>query len=1111
MIMWIIQLLQFLAIGLYAVSFGDASIVNKIAGVIDFSFFVGLFKQGFIVFNSIAIFLFLLAITSILILGLALKSILNSSPWIRDVYRTAMHLFIPSQAILFSSIHCVNPESISSLFASNEGEDQDQTTGQDQVQSVIKVLYVNNSVQCGSQIHIIFAVFSIIVFVGLAIIDIVYRFFIHKHDPKHGGYDSHLNGEFDAVVSFYTSMQIIVMRVSSFDRGWRTWLTILPSSFLLIGIIFYQPYYHLLKNRWEALKISIYIGLRTGGELIVLCIIVDYLVKIRCRQMLLLSCQGHPLTWGENDEIEYLDEESIKDKEQDQKEDNSTNDKQNQPGVKNATRVLDTINSVDNLEQSQSITENEESENLESQSLNSQGTFQDSLTNFDDLDSSSNSSSDFDENASDQNESETDEKEEDDDEEEMEDEDSMQYIPKRISPNFIEQSVRFIYIKKVRCQILLDYVDLIYKHAIQENPGKFRLVAHYSIFLKAYKHQFNFSNALMKMLRNNNAGIYLHFLCHAHFLSDVEDQNAIKIKAMNQNQLLVIQERVETERSIESLLQYSAQEAASKKQKNAATSTRSWMKEFWSNMLKQETNYAAIPVLLTRIIESERLARKMYEELLAQHPNNICLSILSREIYREDAVADILDQRAAQLEDQLGLKKSETGKEQEQDQQQKDNNKDKDANQDQENQKEKKKKRSQQIAIMKKRSDDHHTMQIIDRIQRNLSQEGESSGLTNKQTQSNGKGGKKKINEGQRSEQQKQEGDSGFISTGDQTDDNKALNGQQDTNGPLSVLLDFIPTEIILHFAIIISDIALYILLQYFMSLAMQDANNIISVNNLAAEVGQLAVFSKYLLIQTHQLYEQERNNGSIPDYFPSEFDIRNNLTKISRDLIQKLHTIYSIDHFAPWEVTDCQLLYVSCLDGEVKEQWVVKKSLYDAMRGMAYAANDVGLGRVRGTGSEDETKSKGDEIYKISDDKLQANLAMIILNFPTTLKESVKRAIREYKTGTDKQIQNANILLYILSLMFTVIFTLINAISIIYRFVQAAIGRKKVMEQLLDATQDQIMNLQIELHRTEIQFDDLEKQREQEALAIVKQEKLAMLQKQQMDEKSRASKFDNC
>lgn len=49
----------------------------------------------------------------------------------------------------------------------------------------------------------------------------------------------------------------------------------------------------------------------------------------------------------------------------------------------------------------------------------------------------------------------------------------------------------------------------------------------------------------------------------------------------------------------------------------------------------------------------------------------------------------------------------------------------------------------------------------------------------------------------------------------------------------------------------------------------------------------------------------------------------------------------------------------------------MVKKSLYDAMRGMAYAANDVGLGRVRGTGSEDETKSKGDEIYKISDDKL--------------------------------------------------------------------------------------------------------------------------------------------
>ncbi|KAA6358723.1 MAG: hypothetical protein EZS28_045750, partial [Streblomastix strix] len=75
--------------------------------------------------------------------------------------------------------------------------------------------------------------------------------------------------------------------------------------------------------------------------------------------------------------------------------------------------------------------------------------------------------------------------------------------------------------------------------------------------------------------------------------------------------------------------------------------------------MKKSPIYGNLPGLLTKIVHSESEARKLYEELLAQHPRNTMvirnLAKLMVDIYRQEDDAEILFQRADTLEQEQSV------------------------------------------------------------------------------------------------------------------------------------------------------------------------------------------------------------------------------------------------------------------------------------------------------------------------------------------------------------------------------------------------------------------------------------------------------------------------
>jgi hypothetical protein len=62
-------------------------------------------------------------------------------------------------------------------------------------------------------------------------------------------------------------MQIIIMRFTSLERGWRTILTVAPTVIVLLYILIAQPYYHLSKNAFISVTYLIYLFERFTGEI----------------------------------------------------------------------------------------------------------------------------------------------------------------------------------------------------------------------------------------------------------------------------------------------------------------------------------------------------------------------------------------------------------------------------------------------------------------------------------------------------------------------------------------------------------------------------------------------------------------------------------------------------------------------------------------------------------------------------------------------------------------------------------------------------------------------------------------------------------------------------
>jgi hypothetical protein len=81
-------------------------------------------------------------------------------------------------------------------------------------------------------------IIGIFISVLIAIEQFLYRLFIFKNRPKHGGLNAHFNSEIDVIIfAIYISMQIVVMRTTIGDRGWRSSLTMAPTIALIVELV----------------------------------------------------------------------------------------------------------------------------------------------------------------------------------------------------------------------------------------------------------------------------------------------------------------------------------------------------------------------------------------------------------------------------------------------------------------------------------------------------------------------------------------------------------------------------------------------------------------------------------------------------------------------------------------------------------------------------------------------------------------------------------------------------------------------------------------------------------------------------------------------------------
>ncbi|KAK2953496.1 hypothetical protein BLNAU_11496 [Blattamonas nauphoetae] len=243
-ISWGLLFLELIGLAFYGVQLDNYPLLIRIFGFFDFSSFLSLFDYSIVVFPPIALLLILLSIVFIVVGALLYKNIISSSPWLLSVFRTYINVvfsvvYIPIQSILFTLIDC------------KEG-----------------ALNINPNIACwsnGTFIGILIP--SLVFFVTFALLHCYISFFIFNFDTKHGGYDSHNCSWFQGLFSLFLTMQIVVMRLTPSDRGWRSLLTLIPTGLLILATFVRLPYYHISKNCFIIYTLYVYFMVRFGLEI----------------------------------------------------------------------------------------------------------------------------------------------------------------------------------------------------------------------------------------------------------------------------------------------------------------------------------------------------------------------------------------------------------------------------------------------------------------------------------------------------------------------------------------------------------------------------------------------------------------------------------------------------------------------------------------------------------------------------------------------------------------------------------------------------------------------------------------------------------------------------
>ncbi|KAK2952291.1 hypothetical protein BLNAU_12700 [Blattamonas nauphoetae] len=242
-----------------------------------------------------------------------------------------------------------------------------------------------------------------------------------------------------------------------------------------------------------------------------------------------------------------------------------------------------------------------------------------------------------------------------------------------------------------------------------------------------------------------------------------------------------------------------------------------------------------------------------------------------------------------------------------------------------------------------------------------------------------------------------------------------------------------------------------------FLNSALSSLENIMLVEQVGRYSGKIALYSKYLMMHMYPTYTQP-----VVDFaqFPSIQEAADNLTSLSAQAKDVLHKLFGSSSLSPWELKDCALLRTqydydsTLLTASIQKEWVDNQILMDAAHAIAYSATDA-----------------ASMIDKPSASLFTA-LSFPIINYPTTMMESFKRAIFSYYKSSVSTLNWATGVIIITNIVVVWVLATISLIIVVIFLQRVLNKRKRSFSLLLSVPHNAIQrqSLQIIQHENDIQ-----------------------------------------
>ncbi|KAK2962199.1 hypothetical protein BLNAU_2859 [Blattamonas nauphoetae] len=248
-----------------------------------------------------------------------------------------------------------------------------------------------------------------------------------------------------------------------------------------------------------------------------------------------------------------------------------------------------------------------------------------------------------------------------------------------------------------------------------------------------------------------------------------------------------------------------------------------------------------------------------------------------------------------------------------------------------------------------------------------------------------------------------------------------------------------------------------FVIQTYYTDLSV-GVTNLDHIFNTGRRLGRIALYSKYYFMRQDDFYP----TPITAPLLPTEDECIGNLSELATDLLKFVREMFVASDTQPWEVQDTHLLLVTYVGKTVSKEWFSKQSVLDAVSHVAYAANNVVL--------EGKTSST-----------FYANLAEPIVNFPTTLMESIKRMLSDYLATCNKSVTLGVVISLINTVVVqvaVVIIMVIISINLIRRVIKR---RNQAQYLLLSVPRNEIYKRTLSLLTSENEAAAIQKKWEKE------------------------------